>query len=172
MANLKLIIFDLDDTLVPTNLLHEQRHSKAALELIEYKEFREAIPYQGIIDCLTRLSKNFKLGLVTSSPRWYALQVLKFHLPDIDFNPIITFNEVTELKPDPEPLMLALHEATAKNTEAIYIGNAGEDYIACNAAQITFIGAAWSCSRTYPDNGCDEASNPMELLEILVKYGI
>ena len=163
----KIILFDLDDTLLPTNSLREHRHSKYIIDLMKHQEFRQITPYHGILMSLIEMSAKVRIGMVTSSPKWYVNQILNRHFGCLRFSPLVTYNDVYELKPHPEPLLLALQLAHVKAAEAIYVGNAVEDFLACAAAKVSFVGAGWSCLRTYPSNVCLELANPEHLIRTL-----
>ncbi|MBL0031072.1 MAG: HAD hydrolase-like protein [Bacteroidetes bacterium] len=166
-SNPKIILFDLDDTLLETKSLLELRHSKEIVNLMMYKEFRQIVPYQGILKSLNEISDKVPIGLVSSSPKWYVNQFLSRHFRNLLFRPIITYNDVTNLKPHPEPVLIALQLAKVKPTEAIYVGNAVEDYLACTAAAVCFIGAGWSGSITYPIDDCNIVLNPEFLIQLI-----
>lgn len=164
----KIILFDLDDTLLPTESLREHRHSKHIIDLIQYEEFRQITPYTGMLASLIELSTKIRIGMVTSSPKWYVNQILNHYFSNIQFSPLVTYNDVCELKPHPEPLLLALQLAEVTVIDTIYVGNAMEDFLACTAAKIPFVGAGWSCLRTYPNTHCLELINPQNLHQLLI----
>lgn len=160
----KIILFDLDNTLVPTNSLREYRHSKDSIDLMKHYKFRQIEPYNGILLSLIKVAAKVRIGIVTSSPNWYVNQIINRHFGYLQFDPLVTYNDVYELKPHPESLLLALELAHVKAAEAIYIGDALEDLMACTAAKVQFFGAGWSCSRTYPRDVCLEFANPEQLI--------
>ena len=163
----KIILFDLDDTLLPTNLLREHRHSKCSIDLMKHQEFHQIAPYNGILKSLIEISAQMHIGIVTSSPKWYVNQILNRHFGSLRFSPLVTYNDVYELKPHPESLLLALQLAHVKAAEAIYVGDAMEDFLACASAKVMFVGAGWSCSRTYPSNECLDLAHPKHLIQVI-----
>src|SRR5690606_21109613 len=92
------------------------------------------------------------VGLVTSSPRWYVEQILDDVLPSVEFSVTVTYNDVAELKPHPEPLLCALERADARPADAIYVGDSDLDYRACRSAGIDFVGAGWASEQSYPSH--------------------
>lgn len=165
--SLKLILFDLDDTLLPTSSLRNHRHSNNALDLTHLDEFRSALPYHGIVSALHGISMKVRIGMVTSSPRWYVEQILERHFNGIQFDPLVTYNDVSNLKPHPEPLHLAMHLANEAPEGVYYVGNASEDHQACIAADALFIGAGWSDAKSYHSNIVLECDTPGTLLKLL-----
>lgn len=163
----KIVLFDLDDTLLPTDSLRKHRHSKNVVDLMKTSEFHSIFPYKGILAALLAASSRARIGLVTSSPKWYVEQILDRHFSCVQFYPLVTYNDVSNLKPHPESLLLALHLAQINPRDAIYVGNAMDDFLACTAAEISFIGAGWSCLKSYPADLVFECDKPIDLLKSL-----
>lgn len=87
------------------------------------------------------IQAGHSVGIVTTSPRKYAEQVLKmFH---IEYEDLVAYNDTTQHKPDPEPLELALENFNAKPKDAYYVGDDEVDVQASYFAGVTSIGAAW-----------------------------
>ena len=164
---LKLILFDLDDTLLPTSSLRDHRHSKKAVDLTHLDEFQSALPYKGVVPALHAISMKVRIGMVTSSPRWYVEQILEWHFEGIQFDPLVTYNDVSNLKPHPEPLCLAMRLAKEIPEGVYYVGNASDDHQACIAADALFIGAGWSDVKSYHTSMVLECETPGMLINLL-----
>ncbi len=75
-------------------------------------------------ELLEKLYGIVKLGIVTSrigTRILDELEIRKF------FEHVITFNDYTKPKPDPEPLLIALKRFNSKPDEAVYIGDNQKD---------------------------------------------
>lgn len=159
-----IVLFDLDDTLLPTDSLRTYRHSPQAIDLTQVDEYLSIIPYEGIAEALIAVSSRVRIGLVTSSPRWYVDQVLNRHFGSLHFDPLVTYNDVALLKPHPESLFLALRLAEMEPQNARFVGNAMDDFMACLAAEVSFIGAGWSCLKSFPAHIAFECDRPINLI--------
>lgn len=160
----EIVLFDLDDTLLPTDSLRTHRHSPHAVDLTRVDEFLSIVPYEGMLDALLAVSSGMRIGLVTSSPRWYVEQILNRHFRHLRFDPLVTYHDVSLLKPHPEPLLLALQLADVKPENARFVGNAMDDFLACLAAEVSFIGAGWSCLKSFPAQADIECDRPINLI--------
>ncbi len=90
-----------------------------------YPEFHKFIKVnKNAVELLGKLHGNYKLGIVTSR---IGIKILD----DLDirkfFQHIITFNDYTKPKPDPEPLLVALRKFISKPEETVYIGDNQKD---------------------------------------------
>ncbi|MFF8861652.1 HAD family hydrolase [Streptomyces sp. NPDC015139] len=162
-----IALFDLDDTLASTGILSKHRHNKVALDLEEVFRVEHLSAYSGMGDALTSLEQCMTLGIVTNSARWYAEQLLKNLFPYIAFDPIVTYDDVNHLKPDPESLSLAMRLANCRPEGAVFIGNSLCDHQAAGAAGVRFLGAGWSDDRSYPAVEGVEVDTPAALVHIL-----
>ncbi len=102
--NLDLILLDLDETLLSTELLREARHSRRPLTLADVFGYDAIRLHDGVTEGLSALARLARVGLVTSSPRWYVEQILDVHLPLYEFVVKVTYDDVDRIKPHPEPL--------------------------------------------------------------------
>ncbi len=87
---------------------------------------------------LRTLSKVYSLGIVTNRDNIdlkYAASFLKLDL----FRVIITAEDFSRPKPDPEPLLLAAKRLGAEPNECVYIGDLETDMKAAEAASMGFI---------------------------------
>jgi HAD superfamily hydrolase (TIGR01549 family) len=165
-ASVDLVLLDLDETLLATSALETVRHSHQPLPLAEAPGFSALVLHAGILDLLTALDHRISVGLVTSSPRWYVEQILAASLPRVAFDVVVTFDDVVRLKPDPEPLQIALDRTGVVADRALYVGDDLYDHEACRAAGVKFFGAAWADRPTFPS--CARSlAHPLALLDYL-----
>jgi len=103
-------------------------------------------PYPGISDTVRQLRDGaYILGIVTSKRLEGTLRGLRrCGLPEEWFGSIVTSDDVTRGKPDPEPVQIALH--ALKETEpdrAVYIGDSIHDMRSGAAAGTRTAAALW-----------------------------
>jgi HAD superfamily hydrolase (TIGR01549 family) len=104
------------------------------------KEYaRKIITFPDFINTLPLLrKKGIAIAIVTSSYKWYVDELLPTH-PELA-NMLIVWREMTgKGKPDAEPLLFALRQLHIKPEEALYIGDAYNDYLCATAAKVQFI---------------------------------
>lgn len=115
-----------------------------AQKIQEISEFAlsESFPYEslqpkltkGAQDVLLQLSKQYKLGIVTSRTRRWAFESHDLEkLKDL-FSVVITFEDTKNHKPDPEPLFEAAKRLKVEPRECVYVGDAQTDRKAGEAA--------------------------------------
>jgi pyrophosphatase PpaX len=99
----------------------------------------ESTIFKGIDNLISNLAKNVKLAILTNNKSQYAEEVLeKFNLSEY-FDLIIGFNDVTEVKPDPEGILKILDKWNLKPSDAIFIGDMTTDVDAGKAAKVKMI---------------------------------
>ncbi len=104
----------------------------------KYKEAESTI-FKGIDELISKLAKNMKLAILTNNKSQYAEEVLeKFNLSQY-FDIIIGFNDVSEVKPNPEGILKILDKWNIKPSEAIFIGDMTTDIEAGKAAKVKMI---------------------------------
>jgi pyrophosphatase PpaX len=104
----------------------------------KYKE-EESTLFKGIDKLLPKLAKNVKLAILTNNKSQYAEEVLeKFNISEY-FNLIIGFNDVTNVKPNPEGIIKILDKWNLKPSDAIFIGDMTTDVDAGKAAKVKMI---------------------------------
>lgn len=94
------------------------------------------------------LKKGVKLAIVTNRESKNVKDILKGSKIENVFDSIITCDCVSNLKPDPEPINKCLEQLKLKSNEALYIGDAKNDYLAAKNANVDFV-----CISRY--NNCD-----------------
>lgn len=120
--------------------------------------------YDDAIRCIKKLHNGgFKLGIVTNRSRECINGMLE-HCPEIKsfFDVIVSNEDVKNTKPDPEPMFVALKRAGIDSKDAVYIGDAFNDYVSSTKANVDFI-----CVNRYGQ--CNfEVENIIENLDDLI----
>ncbi|MEM0156955.1 MAG: HAD-IA family hydrolase [Thermoplasmataceae archaeon] len=99
--------------------------------------------YPGIRQVLEKLSRSYSIGVVTSSHRSDAQNLLTVS-GLLSYIRLYVGQEDTEYqKPDPEPLILALKRLGVSSDEALYVGDQPYDIIAAHEAGMAAAGALW-----------------------------
>ena len=139
-----VVLFDLDMTLLNTSSLEKQRNThdwsyvRNNLDLVQSFKGLRIYPHD-----LPKLLKGegYSVGVVTSSPKWYAETLLKkFQIP---YDVLVSYGDTKNHKPEPDPLLLALDQLNCSLDNAYHIGDKPEDMIASYRAGIVPIGAGW-----------------------------
>lgn len=141
---LRAVIFDLDETLLASHHLESFRLNR------NHQALEDALPRlrppPQLHDQLRRLSRHLPLGVVTTSPRWYAERILSHLYPDIQWQAVVTFGDVQRRKPDPQGLLLAVSQMNLNpSMEVAYIGDQETDLEAARRAGLLPVQAMW-CS--------------------------
>lgn len=164
-AMIELVMWDLDETMLPTRHLRDVRHRSEPCALEQVSTFTGTALHDGVSDAVIGIS-GVRTGLVTSSPRWYVEQILESLLPDVEFDVLVTYEDVHAIKPDPEPILLALQDVGSDPGRSVYIGDDLADHQACTAANVRFLGAGWADAPTFPSSA-EVLAHPRDILTIL-----
>lgn len=89
---------------------------------------------------LESLASGRRLAIFTGRGRQSALYTLNRFCPSIPFDPIVTHEEVENLKPAPDGLLLV--RAAAPGREMVFVGDNIDDCRAAQAAGVRFVGIA------------------------------
>lgn len=105
----------------------------------KYKEAESSI-FKGIDGLILKLyEKKLNMAILTNNKSSYADEVLnKFNLSKF-FSIIIGFNDVSEVKPNPEGILKILEKWNIKPSEAVFIGDMTTDIEAGKAAHVKMI---------------------------------
>jgi len=104
----------------------------------KYKDAESTI-FKGVDKLISKLAKHVNLAILTNNKSQYAEEVLeKFNLSDY-FGTIIGFNDVEEVKPNPEGILKILNKWNLNPSEAIFIGDMTTDIEAGKAAKVKMI---------------------------------
>ena len=144
----------------------------AAYRAHNMKLYRDIRLFAGIEPVLERLrDEGRKLGVVTVKSRMTV--ELTFELLPLGsyFEVVVDGEDVTEHKPDPAGLMLALLRLDAEPGTAAYVGDSPFDLQAADAAGMGAIGVLWGGihgrDRLAPENPTALVERPEELLGVL-----
>jgi pyrophosphatase PpaX len=118
--------------------------------------------YENVADTLALLrQRGHPIGVVTSKADGLAMRGLAHSGIARFIDTIVGCDSSARHKPDPEPVLLALHRLDAAPTDAVFVGDSIHDMAAGNAAGVTTIAALWG-----PFTRADLApSNPTHFLE-------
>lgn len=86
---------------------------------------------------------GFQLGIVTGKGSRSAEISLREWKLDGYFDIVITGDDVTDPKPHPEGILLAMQKLGADPRETIYVGDSDADVIAGRAAGLQTVGVNW-----------------------------
>ena len=161
------IIFDLDQTLADTSnlgILRKQRQWNLVYDRLNqiqidndfYKVFE-------ILRC-----KEYKIGVVTNSPKKYCLKVLEYLKIDVDF--IVGYHCTVFKKPNPDPVLFCISQLGNKFDNIFGVGDGVNDIISYKRSNIISIGCLWGRSNndklieSKPDY---IVNRPIDLIEII-----
>ncbi len=87
---------------------------------------------------LKKLKENYKIAIATSGHR----DAVRHHMGELreEFKTIITADDTTKHKPNPEPLILCCERLGLDSDDVIYVGDTIHDKKAAEAAGIRFVG--------------------------------
>mgnify|MGYP001222820266 FL=1 len=101
-------------------------------------------PYDGVVAEVRRLLAEGKvLGLVTSKMRGGALRGLRLAGIEDAFTVVVGSDDVTNPKPHPEPVRIALERLERTPDEAVFIGDSRHDLECGRAAGVATAAVLW-----------------------------
>lgn len=112
-------------------------------------EFLEITP--GERPVIQKLSKNYQLALVTSRTKRGINIFYKATGLDGYFTVVVSFEDYTHPKPDPEPLLIALKRLKINPSEAVYVGDSETDLRAAKAIGMRFINFYFYSKRKFEE---------------------
>ncbi len=96
--------------------------------------------YDGVKETLLVLKEqNARIAIVTSSERSLVEPALKYHGLDTLIDVLVTEEDVSKPKPDPEILFVALRKLNADKVPVVVVGDTGKDILAGKNAGIDSI---------------------------------
>lgn len=116
-----------------------------------YRDFNHAkhdelvTEFEGVFDAIKTLhEKGYKLAIVTTKKRFTVEMGLRLTKLDQFFDVVVTLDDVTHAKPDPEPLIKALEQLGSKPENAIMVGDNNHDIEGGKNAGTLTAGVAWA----------------------------
>ena len=99
--------------------------------------------FEGTAEMLKNVRANgYAVGLVTAAKK-SMLQFEQLGLQDSVFDVIIGAEDLTEHKPHPQGILMAVKTLGVSLRETVYVGDMPTDYAAAVAAGVEFVGAAY-----------------------------
>ena len=138
---IKVLILDLDDTLIDTKTLEPLRKQRAWREIPNY--YGNCKVYDEVLNILnTARSSNIKIAIFTNSPSNYAKGLLTHF--NIHFDILIAYHDVRpRIKPDATGVHKILNHFGVSKDEAVYIGDNDLDCQSAKNADVEFFGVEW-----------------------------
>ncbi len=101
--------------------------------------------FDGVYETVKALhEKGLKLGIVTTKMRQTVVMGLKLTGLDQFFDVVVCLDDVTNAKPDPEPIHLALRQLGSTPDEAIMVGDNYHDILAGKNAGTKTAAVSWT----------------------------
>jgi pyrophosphatase PpaX len=125
--------------------------------------------FPGVSETLARLSRSYKLGIVTSGSKNRVLRDLESTGIKSFFQVTITGDDIKRPKPDPEGLELALSKMSLLPDEVVYIGDAHADYEMAQAAHVRFLGIPSAFASLDAGHPCHKAQSITDLIKLFGK---
>lgn len=133
---------------------HQKIYSMIGFDWSRYKSLiaqeheryvSEKIPplFNGVEDLINRLSRKYKLGIVTSNTRVITEKRLRAHNLESKFTAIICEEDVKNPKPSSEPLIKCLKKMGVSDEPVKYVGDLPIDIKTARAAGVEAIAVTW-----------------------------
>jgi pyrophosphatase PpaX len=101
--------------------------------------------FVGVMETIETLKKKgYKLAIVTTKREDVAFKGLRLMKLDPFFDVMIAYDHVKKVKPDPEPIFLALEKLNSKPEETLMVGDNFHDVLAGKNAGTKTAGVAWT----------------------------
>lgn len=116
---------------------------KLMLEHYHLHAMDKSKPYDNAFEVIKKLNdKGIKVGIVTNKVQKAAEGISdKFFGNMVEV--VIGVKRFRKLKPDAEPINIALKKLKVKKEDAVFVGDSDVDLLTAKNAGIDFIGAAW-----------------------------
>ena len=140
----------------------EKTYARWVQYVNDYPE--KAKPYQGVEELLKKV--KIKQGIASSKTKaQYQIDFVEMGLNQY-IDAVVLKEDTIAHKPDPEPLLLCLEKLNIKASEAIYIGDTYNDYLAAKNAGMDFGYATWGITEVEDIKATYVLNEPLDILNI------
>ncbi|EOD8995943.1 HAD family hydrolase [Klebsiella variicola] len=137
---IKVIVLDLDDTLIDTSSLEPLRSAGRWRDIPRY--FNGCVIYQDVVGLVTTArSVGIKVAIFSNAPSNYVQGLLKHFSITVDY--VVAYHDVTQHKPSPEGVTRILEYFGVSADESIYLGDSNLDRDAASNAGVEFFSVDW-----------------------------
>ena len=136
----KVIIFDLDDTLLDTSALAPLRKEG------KWRDVQNWLPtckvHEDVLGVLeTARASGLKIAIFSNSPSQYIRQLLNHF--DVSVDLIVSYHDVRQHKPSPEGVQRILAYFSVEAHQALYLGDSDVDRQSAKNAGVEFFKVEW-----------------------------
>lgn len=158
------------------NMLHPDDFDAVWNDFLGYysSHLNESKVFEGVTELLKSLKSSGKLiGVFTAKGAKTADLTLHHHGIRELFDIIVTGSSVTNHKPDPEGILIALRELGVPAAKTIVVGDSPSDYKASSAAGSDFIAVTYNAVSRNRFDGieCTKAASVGDLASLLLDSG-
>jgi phosphoglycolate phosphatase len=167
VPSFEAVFWDLDETIADTRFL------KSARDRQDWDYCRKNIgsvkAFPGIKQAFEVVAEELHTAVITSSPRWYAIEVLQ----RINLEPkqLVAYRDTRKHKPHADPLLKASSLLGVDPTRCVMIGDNEKDFEAARRAGVAFFAATWGelSEEAFRELGAQVIlSKPSDILEHLI----
>ncbi len=133
------VLLDLDETLVLSSAVANLRRQRRWADVYQALDSTYMPPGTG--DFISAIGQLGRLGVITMAPRPYAERVLAHH--GLKLLVVVAYHDVANRKPHPDPILRGAQQLGVAPAHCVYIGDAGTDLVAADAAGAIPIGISW-----------------------------
>jgi len=166
----------LDHTMARLFPHMDSRDAVSIYRSFHYNNFGDMIKlFPGIPELLAALKgRGYKLGLVTSRLRRTTMEGLEQYRIKEYFDAVVTCEDTSKHKPDPEPIDITLRKLGSKPDESIMLGDTMHDILCARNAGVKSVLVDWSLAVSEEEKTGESAPDYIikaadELLAILAK---
>ena len=160
---------------IPENLRSETFNNELYLEFMEYYTANMAtytVPYSGIKELLTELSKRENISLAVASNKFQdgAVMLVDYFFKDINFAVVFGNRDGVALKPDPVIVNDILQLTSNSASDTLYVGDSGVDMSTAKHANVRSVGVTWGFrdkAELLEHGACHIVDSPLEILDLL-----
>jgi HAD superfamily hydrolase (TIGR01509 family) len=138
------VFLDLDQTLVMTHAIESLRKKRDWPSV--YQAFHKTHLPPGTKAFIRQLGTLAKVGVVTNSPRSYAVRLLTHH--GLNVPVLVAYHDVKNHKPHPDPILKAAELVRLPIQRCIHVGDSVTDIEASVRAGSITIAVEWGSSDT------------------------